>query len=139
MFVCKLPELLGVVGTAFPEVTRLVRAVSGVGALMSDFFGVSVSLLERLEKPPDAELRSCLDALWGGGCGLVILGRLPPVMKGCRRAACGFRRRSGSHTRHFEMKSTKSSSSQRRTCCRVLDPGRRLRPFELTTGRGAPV
>lgn len=141
MFACKLPELLGVVGTAFPDVTRLVRAVSGVGALMSDFFGVSVRfLLDRLDKPPVAELSSCLEALDGGGnCGLVIFGRLPPVMNGCRRAACGLRRRSGSHTRHFEMKSANSSSSQRRTCCRVLEPGRRLRPFELTTGRGAPV
>lgn len=80
MFVCKLPELLGVVGTAFPDVTRLLRAVSGVGALMSDFFGVSVRvLLARFDEEP----RSCLDVLCGGGgCGLVNFGRLPAVMNG---------------------------------------------------------
>ena len=81
---CRLPELLlGVVGTA-PEVTRLVRAVSGVGALIKDFFGVSVMdlLLRLLVKLAEAELRSVLDED-AGGCGLrILVARLPPVMYG---------------------------------------------------------
>lgn len=65
--------------------------------------------------------------------------RFPAVMKGCRIAFWGLMRRSGSHTRHLATKSTKSSSSQRRTWASVLVPGLLLRPFEFTTGRGAPV
>jgi hypothetical protein len=68
----------------------------------------------------------------------VGLGRRPPVTKGCRIAACGFIRRSGSQTRHFEMKSTNSSSLHRRTWASVFVPGRRRRPLELMTARGAP-
>lgn len=56
-----------------------------------------------------------------------------------RMALSGLKRRSGSQTRHFAIKSTKSSSSHLSTCERVLAPGRRRRPFELTTGRGTPV
>jgi len=41
---CTLLELLGVFGTT-PVETRLLRAVSGVGALIKDFFGVSVKIL----------------------------------------------------------------------------------------------
>lgn len=74
-------------GTA-PEMTRLVRAVNGVGALINDFFGVSVTvlLLLLLVKLADAELRSVfdVDAL---GCGLVSFARLPPEMYGWRSAA----------------------------------------------------
>jgi hypothetical protein len=70
--------------------------------------------------------------------GLVGLGRRPAVMNGCRKAACGLIRRSGSQTRHLEIKSTKSSSLQRRTWASVLVPGRLRRPLELMTARGAP-
>ena len=73
-------EVVGVVGT--PLVTREVRAVRGVGALMSDFFGVSgTALLFRLlESPVEDEPRKALDAL---GEGLVTFGRdLEPVTNG---------------------------------------------------------
>ena len=122
-------ELLGVEGTAF-VVVRDVRAVRGVGALICDFFGVSVACF-RLEKLAD-------DSSALAGEGLTTLVRRPPVTKECRIAACGLIRFSGSHVRHFEMKSTKSSSLHRRTCASVFVPGRRLLPFELTTGRGPP-
>ena len=56
-----------------------------------------------------------------------------------RRAGSGLSRRSGSHVRHLEMKSTKDSSSDLSTWARVFEPGRLRRPFELTTGRGAPA
>lgn len=69
------------VGTAAPDETRLPRAVSGVGALIRDFFGVSVMvlLLRLLVKLDDAEFRSVfdVDAL---GCGLVSFERLPPAI-----------------------------------------------------------
>ena len=123
-------ELLGVEGTAF-VVVRDVRAVRGVGALICDFFGVSVTCLVRLEKLVD-------DSNALAGEGLMTLVRRPPVTKGCLMAACGFIRFSGSHVRHLEMKSTKSSSLHRSTCASDFVPGRRLLPFELTTGRGPP-
>ena len=98
-------ELLGVVGTALVVVLE-VRAVSGVGALICDFFGVSITcllrLLERLDKVFPGE-------------GLITLARLLPVTKGCRIAACGLIRFSGSQVKHFAMKSTKSSSLHRST------------------------
>ena len=123
--------MLGVLGTA---VVRALLAVRGVGALIWDFLGVSVSCL--LLRKLVADVSIVLAVL---GEGLVIFVRFPAEMKGCLRAACGFIRRSGSQTRHFDMKSTNSSSSQRRTAARDLEPGRRLLPFELTTGLGAPV
>ena len=126
--------LLGVLGTAR---VRELRAVSGVGALISDFFGVSVTLVLRLPRFDEADCNSALAVL---GVGLVTLDRRPAVMYGCRSAACGFNRRSGSHTRHLEMKSTKRSSEGFfSACASVLVPGRRLLPFEFTTGLGAPV
>ena len=77
---CIIFEVVGVVGT--PLVTRLVRAVRGVGALMRDFLGVSGAtlllrlLLEKLEDEP----RKGLEPL---GAGLVTFGRdLLPMMKG---------------------------------------------------------
>ena len=131
---CTLVEPLGVLGTAS---VREVRAVRGVGALMSDFFGVSVTLVLRLPRFEDAVCRSVFAVL---GVALTVFVRRPAAMYGCRRAACGFNRRSGSHTKHFEMKSTKRSSEGFfSACARVLVPGRRLLPFEFTTGRGAPV
>lgn len=71
--------------------------------------------------------------------GVETFERFPAEMKGCRIAFWGLMRRSGSHTRHLATKSMKSSSSQRRTWARDLVPGLLLRPFEFTTGRGAPV
>lgn len=101
-------ELLGVDGAAF-VITREVRAVRGVGALICDFFGVSVTclarLLERLEDDNNA---------FAGEAPMVLV-RRPPVTNGCRMAACGLIRFSGSQVRHFEIKSTKSSSLQRST------------------------
>lgn len=114
---------------------RVVRAVRGVGALIIDFFGVSVTLLVR-EAKFEVEVSNAFAV---PGVGLAILARRPAVMKGCRNAAWGFTRRSGSQTRHFEMKSMNSSSSHRKTWARLLEPGLRLFPLELTTGRGAPV
>ena len=98
------PELLGVLGTAS---VRALRAVSGVGALMRDFFGVSVTLVLRLPRLEDADCSRVLAVL---GVGLGAFERRP-AMYGWRNAAWGFSRRSGSHMRHFEMKSTKSSSA----------------------------
>jgi hypothetical protein len=54
-------------------------------------------------------------------------------------AGCGLRRLSGSHARHLEMKSMKSSSSHLSTEASDLVPGRRRLPLALTNGRGAPV
>ena len=129
--------VVGVVG--IPLVTRVVRAVSGVGALIKDFFGVSGTtlLLRLLEKAVDDEPKNAFAVL---GAGLATFAReRTPVMYGWRRAADGFSLRSGSHTRHLAMKSTKSESSHRRTWARVLLPARLLLPFEFTHGRGAPV
>jgi len=111
-----------------------MRAVRGVGALIWDFLGVSVvfDLLARLDAVDKRALAVAED-------GVEIFERFPAVMKGCRIAFWGLMRRSGSHTRHLETKSTKSSSSQRRTWDRLFVPGLLLRPFEFTTGRGAPV
>lgn len=132
------PELPGVLGTV-PVATRVLRAVSGVGALIKDFFGVSnkcllLLLLVKLDVVDCSNDRAVLLGVAGAG-----LGRLPAVIKGCRRAAWGLIRRSGSQTRHLEMKSRKSSSSVRKTWASDLVPGRLRRPFELTTGLGAPV
>lgn len=127
-------ELLGVVGPVVAVVLD-PRAVRGVGALICDFFGVSVTCLVRLLVTVGAD-SSDFDVLEGV---LVGLGRLPPATKGCRMAACGLIRRSGSQTRHLAMKSTNSSSLHLRTWASVLVPGRRLRPLELTTARGAPL
>ena len=66
--------MLGVVGT----VVRDDRAVSGVGALICDFFGVS---------PPFCLLDDGKDrGLEMEGPGLVIRGRRPEVMNSCRNA-----------------------------------------------------
>ncbi len=132
---CMLVDPLGVLGTVS---VREVRAVRGVGALMRDFFGVSVTFVLRLPRFDEADCRKVLAVLLGVGLGTLV--RRPPVMYGCRRAAWGFNRRSGSHSRHFVMKSTKCSSEGFfSACAKVLVPGRRLLPFEFTTGRGAPV
>ena len=100
-------DVLGVVGTAL--VVLEVRAVRGVGALICDFFGVSIICLLRLVERLDE------DSNIFPGEGLTTLGRLPPATKGCRMAACGLIRFSGSQVKHFAMKSTKSSSLHRRT------------------------
>jgi hypothetical protein len=115
-------------------VVREMRAVRGVGALIWFFFGVS----EALDLPArlDAVDRRALAVVEDG---VEPFERFPAVMKGCRIAFWGLMRRSGSHTRHLETKSIKSSSSQRRTWASVFVPGLLLRPFEFTTGRGAPV
>ena len=104
-----------------------------MGAPICDFFGVSVAF-DRLVRL-DAVDRRALAVVEEGVEPL----RFPAVIKGCRIAFWGLMRRSGSHMRHLETKSTKSSSSQRRTWARFFVPGLLLRPFELTTGRGAPV
>ena len=79
---CTLVEPLGVLGTAS---VREVRAVSGVGALMSDFFGVSVTFVLRLPRFDDADCSSVLAVLLGVAFG--TFERRPPVMNGCRSAA----------------------------------------------------
>jgi hypothetical protein len=95
---------LGVLGVVPVVAVREERAVSGVGAPICDFFGVS-RVLFLLELPKlEAELiRDFTVAAFG----LVTFERLPAVMNSWRRAACGFIRRSGSQIRHFAMKSTK--------------------------------
>lgn len=125
-------ELLGVDGAPLP-VVRVVRAVRGVGALISDFFGVSITCLTRLLPKAEDEIEAL------GAMVAVGLGRFPAVRNGCRNAAWGFIRRSGSQTRHFARKSTKSSSLHLKTCASVLVPGRLRRPLELITARGAPL
>lgn len=72
----------------------------------------------------------------GGGLDAATL--RAPVIQGWRMAAAGFNRRSGSHIKHFAMKSTKWSSSAFKTCCSVFVPGRRRLPFELATILGCP-
>lgn len=110
---------LGVVGTPFiPALAD--RAVSGVGALIIDFFGVSVTCLGLVLKLDDEGVDRVL--VTKGTCF-----RLPANMKGCRMADCGFIRRSGSQTRHLAMKSTNSSSLHLSACASVLDPGLRDR------------
>ena len=98
--------VLGVVGPPL-EVVLVVRAVRGVGALIRDFLGVSVTcllLLLRLEEE-------------GVDLAVVVGGLIlrPVVTNGCRIAAWGFIRRSGSQTRHLATKSTNSSSLHLRT------------------------
>lgn len=71
----RVDRVLGVVGTA----VRDDRAVSGVGALICDFFGVS---------PPFCLLDDGKDrGLDMEGLGLVSLARRPEVMNSCRNAA----------------------------------------------------
>jgi len=114
---------------------RVVRAVRGVGALICDFFGVSVTLETRELERLDDDSKAFAVA----GEGLVTLPRRPALRKACCRAPWGFIRRSGSQTKQRAMKSTKSSSWHRRTCARDLVPGLLLRPLEFTTGLGAPL
>jgi len=102
---------------------------------MSDFFGVSSTCLTRLLLPSVDDDSVAFGVTDGGGG----LGRFPAVTNGCLKAAWGLILRSGSQTRHFAMKSTKSSSLHLRTCASVLVPGRRRRPLELITARGAPL
>ncbi len=78
---CMLVDWLGVVGT--PDV-RALRAVRGVGALIMDFFGVSVTFVLRLPRFDDADCRSAFAVL---GEGLGTFDRRPAVMYGCRSAA----------------------------------------------------
>lgn len=101
-------ELLGVVGTALVVVLE-ARAVRGVGALICDFFGVSITCLLRLVERLDE------DSKIFPGEELTTLTRLLPVTKGCRMAACGLIRFSGSQVKHFATKSTKSSSLHLKT------------------------
>lgn len=63
---------------------RVERAVRGVGALIMDFFGVSVTLLLRLLVKLAVEDSNVLVL---PGVGLVILCRRPAATKGWRRAA----------------------------------------------------
>lgn len=100
-------EELGVVGAALVFV-REERAVRGVGALIKDFLGVSVTCFPLLPPRLDEENVAFVADRTG-------LGRRPAVTKGWRIAACGFILRSGSHTKHLEIKSTNSSSLHRKT------------------------
>lgn len=124
--------MLGVDGTPF-VIVLVERAVSGVGALINDFFGVSTTCFGLLPLKLDDEGVDRVPMI------VVACRRLPASIKGCRTAVWGFMRRSGSHTRHLAMKSTNSSSLHLRACASVLDPGLRRRPFEFTTGLGAPL
>lgn len=94
-------------GAALLPTVRDDRAVRGVGALMRDFLGVSVVSFRR-------PLRLGVDSVLFE-VDVSTLGRRPPVTKGCRKAEAGLIRRSGSQTRHLEIKSTKSSSLHRST------------------------
>lgn len=78
---CMLVDPLGVLGTAS---VRELRAVSGVGALIIDFFGVSVTLVLRLPRLDEADWRNPFAVL---GVGAVTFVRRPAVMYGCRNAA----------------------------------------------------
>jgi hypothetical protein len=132
----------------FPEVDAVspeepdtrARAVSGVGGPMT-FLGVSgpdaapedgaVTLRDEVDEPRRLLVEEVARILIGFA--------RPPVKNGCFMAVWGFSRRSGSQIKHLVMKSMNSASSHRRTWASVLLPARRLRPLELTTGRGAPV
>jgi len=74
--------VLGVVGLAF--VVRLERAVSGVGALICDFFGVSIVLLRLALDSPVKPL--LLDAPLGVEGTLERDDCLPVSTKGCFNA-----------------------------------------------------
>jgi len=76
-------ELLGVDGTAVLDV-REERAVSGVGALICDFLGVSVTGLLRL--PPRLDDDDD-DPFKGGRTGWETFTLRPAVINGCRIAA----------------------------------------------------
>lgn len=80
---CIEPDPLGVLGTV--PLVRADRAVSGVGALIMDFLGVSVTclLLRLLAKFVVDDRR----AFAVPGVGLVIFARRLAVMNGCRKAA----------------------------------------------------
>jgi hypothetical protein len=71
-------ELLGVKGTTF-VVVRDLWAVRGVGALIYEVFGVSVSCLALLVRLED-------DISVFAGEGLMTLARRLPVTKGCLMA-----------------------------------------------------
>jgi hypothetical protein len=73
-----VPEVLGVVG-ATPDARRLLRAVRGVGALIKDFFGVSMFLLARLLVKL-LEDSIVFDEVDGGG--MVNFWRLPAAIYG---------------------------------------------------------
>jgi hypothetical protein len=115
-------------------VVREERAVRGVGAPIWDFLGVSITGLLLLALTADVINDFAVPVR-----GLGFFVRRPAAINGCRIAACGFIRRSGSQIKHLDMKSTNSSSLQRKTCARVLVPGRLLRPLEFITTRGAPL
>jgi len=131
---------MGVEGT--PVVVgalELTRAVRGVGAPISDFLGVSWvvgTLEERVLVEVDDERRLRAVEAVEARAGFDFR---PAARNTCRIAGAGFRRRSGSQTRHFAMKSTNASSSHLRTWAKVLVPGFLLLPLEFTTGLGAPV
>jgi hypothetical protein len=80
---------IGVAGIEDPAPVRCVvtRAVRGVGAPIIGFLGVSVIVFDRV----DSKLRDVDDAN-----GLAPFPRRPLMMKGCRIAFWGFKRRSGS-------------------------------------------
>lgn len=147
---------MGVWGTEEVAVVgaRAMRELSGVGAPICDFCGVASGFV-REPVIADVEELGVKRPREEVGAGLAILGRRPAVMKGWRSAGRGLSLRSGSQIKHLaitvatirihtvkstdDVQSTNSSSSQRRTWARVLEPGRRLRPLELTTGRGWPL
>ena len=105
----------------------------------------SMELLLLLGMPPAAcvapEMRAALAAL--ALAQLASAGATsapaPRVIHGWRSAASALSRRSGSQVRQRATKSRNSSSRVRTAEASVLVPGRRRRPRELTTGRGAPV
>lgn len=109
------------------------RAVNGVGALIKDFLGVSKTSFFRTARLADDVEPDVL------GVAGTVWWRPLPITKGCRRAPDGLIRFSGSQIRHFAMKSTKSSSLHRRTCCKDLEPGLRFLPLEFVTIRGLPL
>lgn len=137
---CRLPVETEVdIPAGGPAESRVDLAVSGVGGpiiffVTSDAFPELVSLLILDVEDEPRMLRLVVLGPLSGVLGLLR----PPVMKGCLIALCGFSLRSGSQMRHLAMKSTKSVSSHRSTCCNDFEPGRLRRPLELTTGRGAP-
>ena len=119
-----------------PDLFDATRAARGTGAPMVGLLEDSpvVIVAVRDVRVEESKVRDELEVMpLDGGF------RRPVVINGCLSAFWGFRRRSGSQCKHLAMKSTKCSSSHRKTCASVLLPGRRRRPRELTTGRGAPV
>lgn len=81
----------------------------------------------------DPELVSDGDGLYTG-----LAGAFTSEIHSCCNPSHGFMRLSGSQIRHLEIKSRKSTSLHFRAWLRLLEPGFRRLPLELTTSLGLP-